>query len=121
MAKDKRTSVYFDREKLAFINLEDAHIKHLQEIYKSVNVESELKKMGLWLLSSKGSKRKGNIGFILNWLNNASPDSKVPTTTQQLNLYEYDSPLRPLIHEYLKELWKDREHILEFNKIKRKS
>lgn len=119
MAKDKRTSVYFDRDKLVFVGLEDAHLKQLRETYKGIDIDSELKKMGLWLISSKGTKRKGNIGFILNWLNNASPSE--PTTTQQLDFLEYDSPLRPLLLDYLKDLWKGKEHILEFNKIKRKS
>ncbi len=33
-------------------------------------------------MSDKGKKRKGNIGFILNWLNNATP--MPPTTTEHL-------------------------------------
>lgn len=120
MAKDKRTSVYFDRDKLHFVGLEDAHIKQLKETYKGIDVESELKKMVLWLISSKGKKRKGNIGFILNWLNNASP-STAPSVSEQFDLMEQDTPLRPLIQEYLKELWKGKEHILEFNKIRKKN
>lgn len=120
MAKEKRTSVYFDRDKRTFIGLEDAHIQQLKETYKGIDVQSELKKMGLWLISEKGNKRKGNIGFILNWLNNASP-STAPSINEQFDLMEQDTPLRPLIQEYLKDLWKGREHILEFNKIRRKS
>jgi hypothetical protein len=118
--KDKRTSVYFDREKLQFIGLEEAHMKQLKDAYKGVDVDIELKKMGLWLISPRGKKRKGNIGFIINWLNNASP-SQAPTNNEQLDLYEQNSPLRPLLDAYLKEVWKGREHILEFNKIKKKS
>ncbi len=118
VAKDKRTSVYFDREKLTFVGLDKAQIKQLKDTYKGIDVDSELKKMGLWLTSSKGNKRKGNIGFILNWLNNASPETTAKIN-QQLDLYEVDSPLRPLLQEYLQDLWKDREHILEFNTIRR--
>lgn len=120
VAKDKRTSVYFDRVTLQFIGLESAVIKQLKETYKGIDVDSELKKMSLWLTSSKGKKRKGNIGFILNWLNNASP-SEAPTVSEQLDMLDQDTPLRPLLQEYLQDLWKDREHILEFNRIKRKS
>lgn len=117
MAKDKSTSVYFDREKLQFVNLEDACLKQLKETYQGVNVDSELKKMGLWLASPKGNKRKGNIGFIINWLNNASP-----STTQALQEpLEQESSLRPYLNEYLKELWKGREHILELNMRRKKN
>lgn len=119
MAKENDTSVYFDRERLCFVGLEDAHIKHLKDIYKGIDVDLELKKMCFWLDSSKGKKRKGHIGFIINWLNNASPPNTAPTTNQQLDFMEYDSPLRPLLLDYLQELWKGKEHILEFNKIKR--
>lgn len=117
VAKDKSTSVYFDREKLLFVNLEDAYLKQLKETYKGVDVDSELKKMGLWLLSSKGNKRKGNIGFIINWLNNASPS----TTQAPQEPIEQDTPLRPYLNEYLKELWKGREHILELNTRRKKN
>ncbi len=120
VAKDKSTSVYFDRERLQFVGLEAAELKRLRETYKGVDVDSELKKMSLWLTSPKGKKRKGNIGFILNWLNKASPSIASPTISEELDLYEFDSPLRPLLLDYLKDLWKGKEHILEFNKIKKK-
>ncbi len=118
MAKDKSTSVHFDREKLYFVGLEEAHIKQLKDSYKGVDVESELKKMGLWLLSAKGKSRKGNLGFIINWLNNAVPS--VPAIEEPISLEE-DTPLRPYMNDYLRDLWKGKEHILEFNKIKKKS
>jgi hypothetical protein len=120
VAKEKSTSVYFDREKLQFVGFEDAQLKQLKETYKGVDVDSELKKMSLWLTSPKGKKRKGNIGFILNWLNKASPSASSPTVNEELDPYVLDSPLKPLLLDYLKDLWKGREHILEFNKIKRK-
>lgn len=121
MAKNKSTSVYFDREKLCFVGLEDAHLKRLREIYKGIDVNSELKKMGLWLTSSKGIRRKGDIGFILNWLNNASPSNQFPSTNQNQDFIEYDSPLRPLLLDYLADLWKGKEQLLEFNTIKKTS
>ena len=100
------------------MNLSDAYIQHLKETYPGIDVDSELKKMGLWLLSSKGTKRKGNIGFIMNWLNNATPST--PTVAHQETV-ELDTPLRPWINEYLKDLWKGREHILEMNTRRKKS
>lgn len=118
MSKDKRTSIYFDRKKLQFVNLEESYIKNLQETYKGVDVRFELKKMGIWLMSPKGKNRRGNGGFILNWLNNATP-SQAPAISEQID--QSDSPLRPLLDEYIEELWKGREHILEFNRIRKKS
>lgn len=121
MDKEDRTSVYFDREKLIFVGLELAELQKLKDSYKGVDVDSELKKMGLWLVSSKGMKRTGNIGFILNWLNNASTAETAPSSSEPQDFLEHDSPLRPLFLSYLQDLWKGKEHILEFNKIKRKS
>lgn len=121
MAKENRTSVYFDRETLQFVGLDVVQMQQLKDTYKGVNVDVEFKKMVLWLTSSKGMKRKGNIGFILNWLNNASPQGTVSPTTEQFDLWNEDSPLRPLMENYLRDLWKGREHILELNKRKRKS
>lgn len=110
-------SIYFDREKQVFVGLDGIHLQKLKETYQHVDVDTELNKMTLWLLSPKGKKRKGNIGFILNWLNNATPCFK-PSMNDHLDLLETESPLRLLINDYLRELWKGREHILEINKKK---
>lgn len=118
MAKDKRTSVYFDREANKFRGLDPQIFTQLEETYGGINIEAEIKKMGLWLLTEKGLRRKGNIGFILNWLNNATP--MPPTTTEHLDLIQSESPLGCLVREYLMDLWKDKEHILEFNTIRAK-
>jgi hypothetical protein len=118
VAKEKSTSVYFDRATLTFVGLEEIHIKQLKETYKAIDIDKELKKMSLWLLSSKGRRRKGTIGFIIHWLNNSTPSI---TNDRELDMLEYDSPLRPLLLDYLQDLWKGREHILEFNKAKRVS
>jgi hypothetical protein len=85
----------------------------LRESYKGIDVANELNKMKFWLLSPKGASRKGSINFIINWLNNAL-DSKPAQSVQ--NYEETPSSLRPYLDEYLKELWKGREHILEMNK-----
>lgn len=116
MSKDKRNSVYFDRDKLDFVGLDDVVKKQLSEAYPGIDIDSELKKMSLWLCTSKGKTRKGNIGFIMNWLSNAS----VPTQEiSQSTITELDSSLDSLFKDYRKDLWKNREHILEFNTIRR--
>lgn len=110
-------SIYFDREKQKFVGLEGINLQKLKETYQHVDVDTELKKMSLWLTSPKGLRRKGTIDFILNWLNNAAPCFK-PSMNDHLDLLESESPLRLLINDYLRELWKGREHILEINKKK---
>lgn len=119
MAKDKRNSVFFDRETNKFHGIDSQILTQLQETYDGIVIENELKKMGVWLMSDKGKRRKGNIGFILNWLNNATP--MPPTTTEHLDLMQSDSPLGHLVREYLMDLWKDKEHILSFNTIRAKN
>lgn len=116
MAKDNRNSVLFDRETNRFRGIDSEILKQLNETYEGINIGTEIKKMELWLLTEKGKKRKGNIGFILNWLNNATPIP--PTASEELDLIQSDSPLGHLVRNYLMDLWKDREHILEFNTIK---
>lgn len=117
MAKDKRTSVYFDREKLEFVGLDDVVKKQLIETYQGIDLDRELNKMKIWLGSSKGKDRKGTIGFIMNWLQNATPS--IPHVSIDLDLMESDSPLGLLLQDYRKDLWKNRENILEFNTIRR--
>lgn len=116
MAKKSDNSVYFNRESLHFEGLTESVLTQLKEAYKAIDLKQELSKMMLWLQSPKGKARKGNIGFILNWLNNASPS---PSNTTQLSWFDDDSALTPYLQEYLQDLWKDKAHIFHFNKIKR--
>ena len=118
MAKGKHTSVYFNRETFKFVGLTQEQVKRFKEAYKSIDVDSELRKMALWLASPKGTRRTGNMQFILNWLSNASPSFSVP---QKSTVDKQEVDLEPYLNDYLKGLWKGREHILELNKTKRKS
>jgi hypothetical protein len=100
------SSVYFDREKHSFVGLTDDVKSRLKLWYPLVNIEVELMKMEDWLLSDKGKGRKGSITFITNWL------SKVyikPVETSEGPI------LSPEQKNYLKDLWKNREHILMMN------
>lgn len=108
-------SVYFDRESLQFIGLDDSIKLNLKEAYKNIDVEAELAKMRIWLISPKGKGRKGSIAFIMNWLNNASASAVLPEPA------EIAHPLSDLLQEYRQGLWKNCEHLLEINTIKRKS
>lgn len=112
MDNDKHTPVHFDREKMQFVGLSAEVLENLHLAYERIDIESELRKMALWLTSSKGTKRKGNINFIMNWLGNAYP------TISNDNDLEQDSVLSPYLHDYRKDLWKGREHILLMNKRK---
>ncbi len=107
-------SIYFDRQKHCFVGLTPEKMKHLRDAYRGVDIETELKKMALWLSSPRGIRKTGTINFIMNWLGNCS----IPTTNSLKDdtpSMELDTPLRPHLNEYLKGLWKNREHILTFN------
>jgi hypothetical protein len=118
MATDKHASVYYDREAKKFQGINSQVFRELESRYDGIDIESELKKMGTWLMTPKGMKRKGTIGFILKWLNNHTP--MPPTTSEELDIMQSDTPLGRLVREYLMDLWKDKEHILEFNTIRAK-
>lgn len=119
MAKEKHASVFFDRESKKFKGIDIQILKQLEDTYDGIDVNKELNKMGLWLLSDKGKRRAGNIGFILHWLNNATP--MPPTVTEKHELMQSKSPLGLAVREYLLGLWKDKEHLLNFNTTKAKS
>lgn len=109
MAQDKRSSVYFDRDTLLFMGLDNVIKKQLSDSYPYVDIDQELNKMGLWLTTPKGRRRVGNIGFIIHWLNNANPS--VPDKIHKKDV----SPIDQLLDEYLGGVWKKAEHILTMN------
>lgn len=109
-----KESVYFDRSTSQFLGNKES-FKQLQETYKDIDVTCELNKMALWLNSSRGLKRKGDIRFIMNWLNNATPSAPIIERTDPV-----DSNLEPIMQDYRKDLWQGKEHILEFNTLRRK-
>jgi hypothetical protein len=108
-----KESVYFDRSTSQFLGTKEA-FKQLYDSYKNIDVVAELNKMVLWLNSSKGLRRKGDIRFIMNWLNNATPSAPVERTDP------IDTTLEPIMQDYRKDLWQGKEHILEFNTMRRK-
>jgi hypothetical protein len=110
----KRASVYFDRDKLYFVGIDDVMMKQIADTYPSLDLPSELKKMCLWLSGSRGKGVKGTIGFIINWLNRSCPTKR---SEVHCSLVEDDSILAKEYQAYLEDLWKGREHILEMNRI----
>jgi hypothetical protein len=111
--KEEEPSVHFDRKENRFVGITEVIKKRLCETYKDVDVDRELGKMQLWLMDNKkGKTRKGTLSFIINWLLNVKP-SILPT--EDKIKAEPSSPLGIVYKDYLKDLWKNREHILEFN------
>lgn len=55
--------------------VKESDLQRYKDVYPFVDVEQELKKMGLWLDSnvSKRKTHKGMPRFINNWLNNCKP------------------------------------------------
>lgn len=99
-------SVYFDREKMEFIGLDELTIMKLEKRYPLVKVRLELARMANWLcFNEKGQKRKGNLGFINNWLDWSNP--KPIQEDPQEPLPQPADELQPYIKDYLAELWGD--------------
>jgi len=120
LAKDKRTSVYFDRQTNSFIGLKDVEVQRLKETYKGVDVDKEINKMGFWLSSEKGKNRVGSMSFILHWLDNAIPSlnqSSYTTSSNDLSLQENKLFSDPVFLTYLEDLWKNTEHLLALNRM----
>jgi hypothetical protein len=108
VAEGKRITVFFDRNSCEFVGLTDERIDELKQAFPGVNVLGELMTMKDWLLSSKGSKSRGSMQFIVSWLKRA-PISPVATS-------ETDSRLQPLVSSYLEELWTKNSHIIAINR-----
>lgn len=105
---DSNLKVFFDRTQNKFTNIEP-FLQQFRERFPSVDVDEEIKKMGMWLQSDKGKNHMGTLLFITNWLKKAPPSKCVP---------KHEDALRELLNDYLKELWKNREHILLMNRHK---
>jgi hypothetical protein len=115
VAKDK--SVHFDHRKKQFVNLSDEHFQLLGDTFPGIELDVELKKMSLWLLS-KGTSYKGSVSFIMNWLGKAPRKS---TATQIEIDNSVNSPLAPFLLAYLEPLWKRAENVLTLNTIHKTS
>ena len=105
MTQDKRSSIYFDREKLCFFGIDDEIIKHLENKFPDLQIELQLYKMSKWLQSPKGKNRKGCYSFIINWLKNS-----FSTQTKEVTVSS------GAMNQYLEGLWLNREHILALNR-----
>lgn len=123
MAKGKRTSIYFDRETKTFIGLTEEIKEQLRLQYSTIDCDHEFDKFAHWLdTSSKGKKRVGDIKGFHNWLKDQyGACKKLPEPyngiTKDVSPLTDESPLRPYINAYLRELWKGREFLLEINKM----
>jgi hypothetical protein len=116
----KRGQVYFDREAYKFMGINDVILKKLKDTYPGLDVEHELKKMELWLMDPEGIIRKGTLQFISNWLSNASRFQK--TFTKQTAPIEQEvknTEITPAMEEYVKDLWKGKEELLNYNQLKK--
>jgi hypothetical protein len=120
LAKDKRTSVYFDHENKTFVGLQATELQQLKETYKDVDVDKEINKMVLWLSSNKGKNRAGKMAFILHWLDNAKPSvnqSSYSNNSSDLSPVQNETLLNPVFLTYLEGLWKNNEHLLALNRM----
>lgn len=65
--------------------VKESDLQRYKDVYPFVDVEQELKKMGLWLDSnvSKRKTHKGMPRFINNWLNNCKP-KEIPSYIDEI-------------------------------------
>lgn len=110
MAESKNVAIHFDRKEGKFVGLTPEKVANLVKAYPGINVLVELMKMSEWLLSVKGKNRTGSLVFITNWLNKAKP-TQIPTSETVC----IDPTLKPLVSEYLVELWKNHSHLHVLN------
>ncbi len=102
--------VHFDRKISQFVGVNETLIQDLSKTYPHVNVKSEFMKMRHWLLhTQKGIHRNADMGFICHWLNNVIMEREESTSLE--------TPLGSYIADYLKGLWKNREHVLALNSL----
>lgn len=62
--------IHFDRATMNFVGITEQIRDKLVETYPWVNLDFELNKMCLWLISPKGTRRQGTLNFIMGWLSN---------------------------------------------------
>ncbi len=102
----KKDKIHFDHKKNSFTGLRaDVRMK-LEKTYPGVDITQEVLKMELWL--SQHPDRDGSIGFITSWLSSACPKHNVGDTYSLAELTEE-------MQEYLNDLWKNREYLLNLN------
>lgn len=106
----KQNAIYFDRSSGTFAGLSTDLKNELALQYPLVSLDQEIPRMVSWLQSPKGKARKGTLGFILNWLNNATP---VPCEKEERT----NSATPVLLNLYLEELWKQHPYLYMFNRL----
>lgn len=108
------TKIHFDRKTLEFVGLDYDVMKKLRMTYQGIDIDKELKLMGIWLCTEKGSGMVGAFTFITNWLSRAHPQRQHDT----MNMLTACGGLTEVLKEYMEDLWKDRHHILTLNTMK---
>lgn len=111
MSDYESPDIYFCHDTNQFVGLTEDIKQQLIRLYPEINVPREVGKMRIWLCSSKGSKRKGRINFITNWLKRVAKNE----TMKNFDSSKIFGPIAKEIKCYLKDLWKNREFILDHN------
>lgn len=110
----EREPVRFDHATGRFIGIHKVLLVDLVMTYQNVRVIDELRKMRFWL--REHPTNKGDLQFIVRWLNRASVNSPEENFTPA---YEDSPELIEPYKEYLEELWKGRESLLDQNTLQR--
>lgn len=107
----EQTQPYFDRGLNRFVGLD---IPGLKKAFKDIDVDRELLKMGIWLTSVRGIRHTGSLGFVMKWLEKATPSPKIAMPDDD-TANECSSVLRPILNTYLQDLWRGNEQLLTMN------
>lgn len=115
MKKTSTPSVYFCRKSMEFMHLDDVLLKFLKDQFPKVDVDLELRRMKMWLLSERGQRSKGTMLFISKWLRNALENvysKRLPEDEETSS-----NPLDTYIKRYLEQLWNERQYLTTINTI----
>jgi len=69
----------------SLFELQDNDLQMYKQVYTSIDVDTELRKMIAWLVSnpSKRKTRRGVLKFVNSWLNRAKPEIKPIAQSQK--------------------------------------
>lgn len=101
--------ISFNRTKGSFEGLTDQVLSDLSSRYSNVDVDRELERMRIWLLSEKGKRRAGTLSFIESWLGRAPETKKIVDEIVPAEIQGY-------LTQYLIELWKTT-NITKINRV----
>jgi hypothetical protein len=96
------------------VQVDDAFVAQLRELYSWVDIDAEIIKMRGWLMSPKGAGRKFTRQFVVNWLNRNNKPLSIGTGKPERKMPdELSAALQSLVARYRKAPDRKQEIISE--------